>query len=144
MSDQRHESPTNLAQATDIWGLVMEKVVEGKEFAAEKVTLLKEASVEKVNSMKENVDDAITFESDSPVRKNYDAPVFDNPDNNVKFYGLLHDPDGDPDGDHDGDHDEYVAGVGGDLAWPWLFWQRRVGRVPGFQYQLNYRWLIWQ
>ena len=58
----------NFVQATYIWGTVKEKVVEGKESAAEKVTLLKEVTVEKVNSMKENVDDAITFESDSPVR----------------------------------------------------------------------------
>merc|ERR1712212_1218126 len=46
---------------------VKEKVVEGKESAAEKGILLREATVEKVNSMKENVDDAITFESDSPA-----------------------------------------------------------------------------
>ena len=59
----------NFVQATYIWGTVKEKVVEGKDSAAEKVTLLKEATVEKVNSMKENVDDAITFESDSPVRE---------------------------------------------------------------------------
>ena len=59
----------NFVQATYIWGTVKEKVVEGKESAAEKVTLLKEVTVEKVNSMKENVDDAITFESDSPVRE---------------------------------------------------------------------------
>ena len=52
-------------QATNIWGSVKEKVVEGKESAAEKVTLLKE----KVNSVKENVGDAITFESESPVRQ---------------------------------------------------------------------------
>ena len=69
----------NIMQATYIWGAAMEKVVEGKESAAEKatllkeatvekVTLLKEATVEKVNSMKENVDDAIA--PDSPVRKN--------------------------------------------------------------------------
>ena len=56
-------------QATNIWGSVKEKVVEGKESAAEKVTLLKEATVEKVNSVKENVGDAITFESESPVRQ---------------------------------------------------------------------------
>ena len=43
-------------------------MVEGKESAAEKVTLLKEATAVKVNSMKESVDDAIAFESDSPVR----------------------------------------------------------------------------
>ena len=42
----------NIMQATYIWGSAMEKVMEGKE----------------VNSMKENVDDAIAFESDSPVR----------------------------------------------------------------------------
>ena len=42
-----------------------EKVVEGKESAAEKVTMMKEATVEKVNSMKESVDDIIT--TDSPV-----------------------------------------------------------------------------
>ena len=47
----------NLVQATNIWS------------AAEKVILLREATVEKVNSMKENVDDAITFESDSPVKR---------------------------------------------------------------------------
>ena len=58
----------NIVQAMNIWGSVMEKVVEGKESAAEKVTLLKEATVEKVNSMKESVDDAIALESDSPVR----------------------------------------------------------------------------
>ena len=58
-----------LVQATNIWGTVKEKVVEGKESAAEKVILLREATVEKVNSMKENVDDAITFESDSPVKR---------------------------------------------------------------------------
>ena len=56
-------------QATNIWGTVKERVVEGKESAAEKVILLREATVEKVNSMKENVDDAITFESDSPVKR---------------------------------------------------------------------------
>ena len=50
-------------QTTNIWGLVMEKVVEGKE----KVTLLKEATFEMVNSMKEKVDHTITSESDSPV-----------------------------------------------------------------------------
>ena len=58
-----------LVQATNIWGTVKEKVVEGKESAAEKVILLREATVEKVNSMKENVDGAITFESDSPVKR---------------------------------------------------------------------------
>ena len=58
----------NIVQAMNIWGSVMEKVVEGKESAAEKVTLLKGATVEKVNSMKESVDDAIALESDSPVR----------------------------------------------------------------------------
>merc|ERR1719209_1367844 len=54
-------------QAANIWGSVMEKVVEGKESAAEKVTLLKGATVEKVNSMKESVDDAIALQSDSPA-----------------------------------------------------------------------------
>ena len=58
----------NIVQAANIWGSVMEKVVEGKESAAEKVTLLKGATVEKVNSMKESVDDAIALQSDSPVR----------------------------------------------------------------------------
>ena len=43
--------------------------MEGKESAAEKVTLLTEATVEKVNSVKDNVGDAITFESESPVRQ---------------------------------------------------------------------------
>ena len=75
-------------QATNIWGSVKEKVVEGKESAAEKVTLLKEATVEKVNSIKENVDAAITFEieyADSSIRENdadYDA-LFDNTGNNL-------------------------------------------------------------
>ena len=112
-------------QATNIWGSVKEKVVEGKETAAEKVTLLKEATVEKVKSVKENVGDAITFESESPVRENdafSDAPV-DNPGNNDKLDNILCDPDG--------DHDDDLAG--GDLAWPWLFWQGRAGRVPGFE-----------
>ena len=63
----------NTMQATYIWGSAMEKVMEGKESATEKVTLLKEATVEKVNSMKENVNDAIAFESDSPVKKEVDA-----------------------------------------------------------------------
>ena len=58
----------NIVQAANIWGSVMEKVVEGKESAAEKVTMMKEATVEKVNSMKESVDDAIALQSDSPVR----------------------------------------------------------------------------
>ena len=55
----------NIVQAANIWGSVMEKVVEGKESAAEKVTMMKEATVEKVNSMKESVDDIIT--TDPPV-----------------------------------------------------------------------------
>ena len=113
----------NIMQATYIWGAAMEKVVEGKESAAEKATLLKEATVEKVtflkdtavekvNSVKENVGDAITFESESPVRESdafSDAPV-DNPDNNDKLDDILCDPDG--------DHDDDLAG--GDLAWSWL------------------------
>ena len=94
--------------------------MEGKESATEKVTLLKEATVEKVNSMKENVNDAIAFESDSPVRKN-----LMHPGNYSKFDGVLDDPDG--------DHDDDVAGLGGDLVWPWLFWQGPAGRVPGFK-----------
>ena len=36
-------------QAANIWDTVKEKVVEGKESAAEKVTMMKEATVEKVS-----------------------------------------------------------------------------------------------
>ena len=85
----------NIMQATYIWGAAMEKVVEGKESAAEKATLLKEATVEKVNSMKESVEDAIALQSDSPVRNlMLHAVVYLG--NNTKFDGLL----GNPCGDH--------------------------------------------
>ena len=71
-------------QASNIWDLVKEKAVEGKEAAAERVTSLKEAAVEKVNSMKENADDGIT---NSPVRKNSD--VFNLGKNGNMFYMAL-------------------------------------------------------
>ena len=40
--------------------------------------------------------------------------------------------------DHDGDHDDALTG--GDLAWPWLFWQGRAGRVTGFELKLDFHW----
>ena len=121
-------------QATNIWGLVMEKVVEGKEM----VTLLKEATVEKVNSMKENADDSVT---NSPVLLNsqvlLNSPVLNSPvllknsdvfnlcknGNMILFYMAL-----------------VVIMMTTlqvcDLVWRWHFWQGRAGRVPGFNQKI--------
>ena len=45
----------NIMQATYIWGSAMEKVMEGKESATEKVTLLKEKVVEFFCTTKSNI-----------------------------------------------------------------------------------------